>query len=139
MYMQTWQFRSLMMVCLGLVLFARSDAESRPKTARVTIPFDFWVQDGKLPAGVYEISHINSPTLVVFTSSDAKRSTEVFMLPVNNDPVKENESKLVFFVQDGQRYFYELWCIYGKRIATAHYGKEAPSADSRVEVPIVYQ
>ena len=139
MNLQSSVMRCLMMVCLGLALFARGDAEGRPKTAHVTIPFDFWVQDGKLPAGAYGISHISSPTVVVFTSSDGKRSTEVFMVPVNNDPVKESESKLVFSVQDGQRYFYELWCIYGKRISTAQYGKEAPSGDSRVEVPIVYQ
>jgi hypothetical protein len=139
MCLGSWLFRSLMMVCLGLALFARSDAESRPKTAHVTIPFDFWVQNSKLPAGAYEISHISSPTVVVFTSSDAKSSTEVFMLPVNNDPVKEGESKLVFSVRNGERYFYELWCIYGRRIATAQYGKEAPRAENRVEVPIAYQ
>ena len=139
MSLQTAVMRCLVMVCLGLALLVRGDAESRPKTAHVTISFDFWVQNSKLPAGVYEISHINSPTVVVFTSSDAKRATQVFMLPVNNDPVKESESKLVFFVQDGQRYFYELWCIYGRRISTSQYGKEAPSGDSRVEVPIAYQ
>ena len=139
MNMQASVMRCLVMVCLGLALFVRSDAESRTKTAHVTIPFDFWVQNSKLPAGVYEISHINSPTVVVFTSSDAKRATEVFMLPVNNEAVKESESKLVFSVQNGQRYFYELWCVYGRRVSTSQYGKEAPNGDRRVEVPISYQ
>ena len=139
MHMQSRLVRSVIMVCLGLALFARGDAETRPKTAHVRISFDFWVQNEKLPAGEYELSHINSPTVVLFTSSDGKRSTEVFMLPVNNDPVKESESKLVFSVQNGRRYFYELWCVYGRRVSTSQYGKEAPNGDRRMEVPISYQ
>lgn len=116
-----------------------ADAATKEKTAHVTIPFDFWIQDTKLPAGTYEIEHVSSPTLVVFTSSDRRRSTEAFMLPVNNDPVKPSEAKLVFLVQNGEHYLYEAWGVYGRRIVTAQYGIAEPSGERRLEVPLVYE
>jgi hypothetical protein len=75
----------------------------------------------------------------VFTSSERRRSTEAFMLPVNNDPVKPSEAKLVFLVQNGEHYLYEAWGIYGRRIVTAQYGIAEPSGDRRLEVPLVYE
>lgn len=131
--------RTLMMFCFGLLSFIGAGAASKTKTAHVVIPFDFWLENTKLPAGPYEIRHVTSPTVVVFTSSDAKRATEVFMLPVNNDPVKENQAKLVFLVQNDQHYLYEAWGVYGKRIVTAQYGTPAPTGNMRVEVPVIYR
>lgn len=138
MKMHNWIFRALVTVCLGFVFLARADADES-KTAHVVIPFDFWIQGTKLPAGTYEMKHVMSPTLVVFTSSDSRRSTEAFMLPVNDDPVMPSQAKLVFLVQNGQHYLYEAWGVYGRRIVTAQYGMQAPKGNSRVEVPVVYQ
>lgn len=139
MFKHNWLFSTQLVVCFALAVFLSSDAATKPKTARAVIPFDVWIQGAKLPAGAYEISHISSPTVLVFTSSDHKRSTQVFMLPVNTDPVKTDESKLVFFVNGEQHYFYEIWCVYGRRIVSAQYGAPEPTGDNRVEVPIVYQ
>lgn len=138
MNMKNWITHVLVTVCFGLVLLVRADA-AESKTAHVVIPFDFWIEDTKLPAGTYEMKHVTSPTLVVFTSSDGRRSTEAFMLPVNEDPVLSNQAKLVFLVQNGQHYLYEAWGVYGRRIVTAQYGIAAPKGDSRVELPVVYQ
>lgn len=131
--------RTLMMFCFGLLSFVGAGAANKTKTAHVVIPFDFWLENTKLPAGTYEMRHVSSPTVVVFTSADARRATEVFMLPVNNDPVKENQAKLVFVVQNGQHYLYEAWGLYGKRIVTAQYGMPSPTGNMRVEVPVVYR
>lgn len=139
MKMQGRFFRALVAVCFGLLLFGRADAADKPKTAHAVIPFDFWIGDTKLPAGNYEMRHVSSPTLVVFTSPGKKRSTEAFMLPINDDPVQENQAKLVFLVQNGQHYLYEAWGVYGKRIVTAQYGIPAPTGDMRAEVSVVYQ
>jgi hypothetical protein len=139
MNIQARLFRMLVAVCFGLVLFVHADAADKPKTAHAAIPFDFWIADTKLPAGDYEMRHVTSPTLVVFTSPGDKRSTEAFMLPLNDDPVQENQAKLVFLVQNGQHYLYEAWGVYGKRIVTAQYGIPAPTGDMRAEVPVVYQ
>ena len=138
MNMRNWIFRALVTVCFGLVLLPRAGA-AESKTAHVVVPFDFWIQDTKFPAGTYEMKHVSSPTLVVFTSSDGRRSTEAFMLPVNDDPVTPSQAKLVFLIQNGQHYLYEAWGVYGRRIVTGQYGIQAPKGDSRVEVPVVYQ
>ena len=130
--------RALVTVCFSLVLFSHADA-AQSKTAHVVIPFDFWVQDTKLPAGTYEMKHVNLPTLVMFTGFDSRTSAEAFMLPVNDDPVTPSEAKLVFLVQNGQHYLYEAWGVYGRRIVSAQYGIPAPKGESRVEVPVIYQ
>lgn len=139
MSMKNWLSRFLLTLCFGLVLCMHVDAATKEKTAHVTIPFDFWIQDTKLPAGTYHLKHVSSPTLVVFTSSDGRRSTEAFMLPVNDDPVKASEARLVFLVENGEHYLYEAWGVYGRRIVTAQYGIPEPSGDRRLEVPVVYE
>lgn len=137
MNLQSRISRALVTVCLSLVLLTHADA-AQSKTAHVVIPFDFWVQDTKLPAGTYEMQHVNLPTLVMFTGFDGRRSAEAFMLPVSDDPVTPSEAKLVFLVQNGQHYLYEAWGVYGRRIVSAQYGIPAPKGESRVEVPVFY-
>lgn len=139
MNLQNWISRALITVCFGLILFTHADAAAQSKTAHVVIPFDFWVQDTRLPAGTYEMQHVDLPTLVMFSGSDGRKSAEAFMLPVNDDPVTPNEAKLVFLVQNGQHYLYEAWGVYGRRIVSAQYGIAAPKGESRVEVPVIYQ
>ena len=127
------------MICFALLLCGTSNAAKKAKTAHVAIPFDFWIGDTKLPAGNYRMTHLTTPTLVVFTSSDRKSATEAFMLPVDSNPVKQSQAKLVFLVQNGEHYLYEAWGIYGRRIVTAQYGTAIPTGNSRVEVPVVYR
>ena len=138
MNVRNWITRALVTLCFGLALLARADA-AESKTAHVVIPFDFWIQDTKLLAGSYEMKHVTSPTLVVFTSSDRRGSTEAFMLPVNDDPVSPSQAKLVFLVQNGQHYLYEAWGVYGRRIVSGQYGIAAPEGERRVEVPVIYK
>jgi hypothetical protein len=61
------------------------------------------------------------------------------MLPIDNDPVKESDFKLVFKAQNGEHYLYEVWGKYGKRVLTAVYGLPNPTRDSRVEIRLVYR
>ena len=135
---RNWISRALITFCFALVVFGRANAADS-KTGHVVIPFDFWVQDTKLSAGTYEIQHLTSPTLVEFSRSDGQGSTEAFMLPVNDDRVTPSQAKLVFSLQNGQHYLYEVWGVYGRRIVTGQYGTAVPKGDSRVEVPVVYQ
>jgi len=139
MNLRDWSFRASLMICLGLLLSVSSDAARKAKTAQVTIPFDFWIEDTKLPAGNYQMTHLTSPTLLVFTNTESKGTTEAFMLPVDADPVKESRAKLVFLVQNGEHYLYEAWGVFGRRVVTAQYGTAIPSGDNRVEVPLVYR
>lgn len=108
------------------------------RTAHVKVPFEFWVGDTPLSAGDYQLRHVLSPTLVVFTSKQTKIATEAYMLPVDDEPVKESEAKLVFSVNNGRHSLYEVDGVFGTRVMTAQYGSPKPTGDNRVEVPMAY-
>jgi hypothetical protein len=126
-------------VCSVLLLLATPGIAQKPRIAQATIPFGFWIGDNQLPAGDYQIEHEVSPNLVFFRLKGGKAANEAYMLPIDEDPVKESDFKLVFKTQNGEHYLYEVWGKYGKRILTAAYGLPNPTRENRVEIPIVYR
>jgi hypothetical protein len=133
------EFSGLSLVCSVLLLLVTVGTAQTQKVAHATIPFQFWIGDSPLPAGDYQIEHEVSPTLVLFRLNGAKTANQAFMLPIDEDPVKESDFKLVFKDQNGKHYLYEVWGKYGKRVLTAVYGLPNPTGDSRVEVRIIYR
>ena len=127
------------MLC-SVLLFAGTRANGQqPKVARATIPFQFWIGDNPLPAGDYEIQHVVSSTLVLFRSTNGATTQDAYMIPLDDSPVKPDQAKLVFRVQDGRYYLYTFWGLYGKRVLTAESGRPAPATESLVEVRVVYR
>ncbi|MCU1310459.1 MAG: hypothetical protein JWO20_1584 [Candidatus Angelobacter sp.] len=133
------RLKNLLLVCSVLLLLATPGAAQNQKTAHATIPFGFWIGDSQLPAGDYQIEHEVSPNLVFFRLKGGKTANEAYMLPVDEDPVKESDFKLVFRTQNGEHHLYEVWGKYGKRILTAAYGLPNPTRENRVEIPMVYR
>src|SRR5437868_2421577 len=127
MKIRATRFDGLLLVCFVLVLLASPGVAQKPKIAQATIPFKFWIGDTQLPAGDYQIEHEVSPTLVMFRSKSTKTANEAYMLPIDQNPVKESDFKLVFKTQNGEYYLYEVWGKFGKRILTAAYGTPTPT------------
>jgi hypothetical protein len=132
-------FNGFLLVCSVLLLLATPGIAQKEATAHATIPFQFWIGDNQLPAGDYQIEHEVSPTLVMFRIKGGKTANEAYMLPIDENPVKESDFKLVFKTENGEHYLYEVWGKYGKRVLTAAYGLPNPTRESRVEVPIIYR
>jgi hypothetical protein len=124
---------------LALLIVAGQGTAQKQTTAQATIPFEFWIASNCLPAGDYRIEHIESTAYILFRSTDGKIIQDAYTLPVDENPVKESDAKLVFRIQDGKRYLYEGWGPYGKRGVTVEFGRPAPSGDNRAEVPISYR
>jgi hypothetical protein len=136
--------RSRKWIGLGLLcsvlLFAGTPANGQqPKVARATIPFQFWIGDNPLPAGDYEIQHVVSSTLVLFRGTNGAATQDAYMIPLDDSPVKPDQAKLVFRVQDGRRILYAFYGVYGRRVLTAESGQPAPPKASRLEVAVVYR
>ena len=100
------------------------------------IPFDFWVEGTSLPAGDYIIEHLESTSYLLFHSTDSKNSVAVYVLPLDEDPAAEGESKLVFKVNNGKHYLYGGWGPFGRRVVAAESAFPAPTGTARAEVPI---
>jgi hypothetical protein len=124
----------------SVLLFAGTLANGQqPTVARAIIPFPFWIGDNPLPAGDYEIQHVISSTLVLFRSTNGATTQDAYMIPLDDSPVKPNQAKLIFRIQDGRHYLYALWGVYGKRVLTAESARPAPAIDSLIEVHVAYR
>jgi hypothetical protein len=139
MNIRVTRFDHLLPVCFVVLLLAAPGIAQKVRVAHADIPFEFWIGNNQLPAGDYQINHEVSPDLVLFRLQGGKGANEAYMLPVDSDPVKESDFKLVFKTQNGEHYLYEVWGKYGKRILTSAYGLPNPTRENRVEIPIVYR
>ena len=124
---------------LTLLILAGQGTAQKQKIAQATIPFEFWIAGNSLPAGAYQVGHVESTAYLLFRSTDGKIVQDVYTLPLDEDPVKESEFKFVFRIQDGRHYLYEGWGPYGRRVVTVESGRPAPTGDERVEVPVTYR
>ena len=122
------------MFCLGAFSFGQTNP-----TPYANVPFEFWVGATRLPAGTYELTHATSPTLVVFSGMKPETTTEAFLLPVDEEPVKQSDAKLIFALRNGNYYLYEIRGRFGTRMITAEYGFPEPKGDRRVEVQVTYR
>src|SRR5690349_15443562 len=100
--------RSFLFVLFSIFSLGVFSSGQTNRTAHVTVPFEFWVDGTRLPAGTYELTHAISPTLVVFSGMKPENSSEAFLLPVDEDPVKQSDAKLIFAVRNGNYYLYEI-------------------------------
>lgn len=127
------------MLCSVLLLPGTRANGQQSKIAQATIPFQFWIGDNPLPAGDYEMEHIVASSLVLFRSTNGDTVQDAYMIPLDDSPVKPDQAKLVFRVQNGKHYLYAFWGLYGKRVLTIESGRPAPAIDSRLDVPVVYR
>ena len=130
---------TILLSLLALLIPASQSMGQEQKTVQATIPFEFWIESSRLPAGDYRIEHVESTAYILFRSTDGKIIKDAYTLPLDETPVKEAEAKLVFRIENGKRYLYEGWGPYGRRVVTMESARPAPSGAERVEVPITYR
>ena len=136
---QRWTILRILCCCILTLLCTRSSLAQGRQSVEATVPFSFWVDGSELPAGRYQIEHIDSSTYFVLRSKDAKGFHSVYTLPLDEDPIKEQNAKLIFRFENGKYYLYGGSGPFGGRVVTVESSRLAPSGDSRVEVPIVYR
>lgn len=124
---------------LALLILVGQGMAQKQKPAQATIPFEFWIAGSRLPAGEYRIEDVESTTYILFRSTDGKIVQEAYTLPLDENPAKPSDAKLVFRIQDGKHYLYEGWGPYGRRVVTSESTRPAPSGNDRAEVPIAYR
>jgi hypothetical protein len=109
-----------------------------PAIATAKIPFDFWVDDTRLPEGeyaLYSVFRLNTLVFLRNTKVDAQEQG-VFLMPTG-DPVASGDYKLVFVVHEGQHYLREIWASNGKAVLTSQFGIDVAPADTLSEIRLV--
>ena len=136
--MRAKRVTTILLSLLALLLLVGQGTAQKQTMAQATIPFEFWIAGNRLPAGDYQIEHIDSRAYILFRSTDGKIVQNAYTLPLDDDPVKASDAKLVFRIQNGRRYLYGGWGPYGQSVVTVESVRPAPSGENRVEVPIIY-
>jgi hypothetical protein len=124
---------------LALLILPGQGIAQKQRIAQATIPFEFWIEGNRLPAGDYQIERLGSTSYLLFRSPDGKIVQDAYALPLDEDPPKEGDSKLVFRIQNGKHYLYGGWGPFGRRVLTGEFARPVPSGDDRAEVPITYR
>jgi hypothetical protein len=105
-------------------------------TASANVPFDFWAQGRKFPAGDY-VFDSGFPGSISIRDKGSKLSMAVAAVPYG-DPVNKESAKLLFVRRDGKYYLTELWGVLGKRVVTAEFEHRGEKNNDQREVRLVY-
>jgi hypothetical protein len=105
-------------------------------TASASVPFDFWAQGQKFPAGDY-VFDSGFPGSVSVRDKSSKLGTAIAAVPYG-DPVTKESAKLIFVRRDGKYYLTELWGVLGKRVVTAEFEHRGEKNNDQREVRLVY-
>lgn len=132
-------WRALSISLLLLLPLIQGAAQQQQKVGEASIPFEFWVGGNHLAAGTYRIENLESTSYFLFHSADGKTVLGVYVLPVDESPAKQGDSKLIFRVSDGKHYLYGGWGQFGRRVVSVESSKPMPSGDHKAEVPITYR
>ena len=105
-------------------------------TASANVPFDFWAQGRKFPAGDYVIDS-GFPGSISISDKASKQTMAIAAVPYG-DPVNKESAKLLFVRRDGKYYLTELWGVLGKRVVTAEFEHRGEKNKEQREVRLVY-
>ena len=122
------------LVCV-LLLFCVGLAQT-VVTASANVPFDFWAQGRKFPAGDY-VFDSGFPGSISITDKASKQTMAIAAVPYG-DPVNKESAKLLFVRRDGKYYLTELWGTLGKRVVNAEFEHRGEKNNQQREVRLVY-
>lgn len=93
---------------------------------------------GFLP-GITKSKAFNQRHICCSGSTDGRIIQVAYALPLDDDPAKESDCKLIFRIKDGRHYLYGGWGPFGRRVLTGESVRPVPSGDDRAEVPLIYR
>jgi hypothetical protein len=134
---RNWATKQWLVATLACVLLLLSVGLAETVvTASANVPFDFWAQGRKFPAGDYVIDS-GFPGSISITDKASKETMAVAAVPYG-DPVTKENAKLLFVRRDGKYYLTELWGVLGKRVVTAEYEHRGEKNKDQREVRLIY-
>jgi len=127
-------FLTVLLICV----FSAYPSGAQPDvvTAKLSIPFDFWIGGKKFPAGDYTLDSA-VPRFDSIRGTDGKINQQIPTL-IYAEPVNKADARVVFSRRNGKYYLSELWGVLGKRTITADYGRTPQKEDHRREVRLTY-
>jgi hypothetical protein len=117
-----------------LVLSAAGIAQQSNSVASISVPFAFWVNDTRFPAGEYILDH-SQPAAIIVRSKDG-RLIESAPTLINGDPIPANDARAIFVLRKGRYELVKIWGIFGKRTLSAHLDED--NGDGVREVKITH-
>jgi hypothetical protein len=119
-----------------LLLFSGAGLAQTVVRSGASVPFDFWVQGQKFPAGDY-LFDSEFPSSISIRAKGTKLSVGIPRI-LYGDPVKKEDAKLLFARRDGKYYLTEVWGMLGKLVVTGEYEHRGEKNNEQREVRLVY-
>jgi hypothetical protein len=121
--------------CVVLVLSSVGFAQT-VVTASASIPFDFWAQGQKFPAGEY-VFDSGFPGSTSIRRKGSQSTVAISIIPYAS-PVKKENAEVVFNSRDGKYYLAEFWGVLDKRVVTAEFEHRGETNEQRRRVRLIY-
>jgi hypothetical protein len=121
--------------CVALMLSSVSFAQT-VVTATASIPFDFWAQGQKFPAGDY-VFDSGFPGSTSIRRKGSQSTVAISIIPYAS-PVKKENAEVVFNSRDGKYYLAEFWGVLDKRVVTAEFEHRGETNEQRRRVRLIY-
>ena len=119
-----------------LLLLSGSDSAQTVVRSSANVPFDFWAEGQKFPAGDY-LFDSGFPGSISIRGKGSKLSVAISLV-LYADPVKKENAKLLFVRRDEKYYLIEVWSVLGKRVVTAEFEHRGEKNNEQREVRLVY-
>jgi hypothetical protein len=138
---------ALLLILVGVALGQTQTDQTQPRQtpnvppAPVTtahIPYEFWIEGARLPAGDYTISRVMD-TVVLFRNLQTKAEADAYLTPTETQKVSANDEKVVFIVRDGQHYLREVWNSDGRQVISSELDIPLQATDAKSQVPLIGQ
>ena len=128
-----WLAASL--ACILLLLSGTDSAQTVVRSS-ASLFFDFWPEGQKLPAGEY-LFDSEFPGSISIRGKGAKLSVAISVV-LYADPVKKENTKLLFVRREENYYLIEVCSVLGKRVVTAEFEHRGETNNEQREVRVVY-
>jgi hypothetical protein len=128
-----WLAASL--ACILLLLSGSGLAQAVVRSS-ASVPFDFWAEGQKFPAGDY-LFDSGFPGSVSIRRKGLESSVGISII-LYGDPPKREDAKLLFVRRDGKYYLTEVWGVLGKLVVTAEFEHRGETNNEQRDVRLIY-
>jgi Methyladenine glycosylase len=119
-----------------LLLLSGSDSAQTVVRSSASVPFDFWAEGQKFPAGDYLFDSGFAGSILI--RGKGSNLSVAISLVLYADPVKKENANLPFVRRQEKYYLLEVWSVLGKRVVIAEFEHRGEINNEQREVRLVY-
>jgi hypothetical protein len=126
------QVISAVLMSAVLLFSGLLNAQDNQPVSTISVPFEFWVDSTRFPAGDYVLDS-SQPAMIIIRTRDGKQ-VETAATLLDGEPVADQDARAIFILRDGRYQLVKIWSASGKQILTGHYGEDGGDGVREVKI-----